>query len=276
MELKQISYSEFLGGSREWVLGDMTLGPVNLLVGKNATGKSRCLNLITNLANLLSGDRKDLFSSCSYDVVFESDGGQIQYILEIKNFKVLQESFAKDGELLMSRGEGGAGEILAEEVGKKIKFQTPETSLAAVARQDEIQHRFLECLSRWSKSLLHYEFASKLGKDHFALIHKDRIKKLNLRDTSKVISVFMKGEKKFGKKFIEAIKKDFAQIHFYIEDIGVKKPTGIQLPNNVKGDPVGLYVKEVDLPGITEQINIANGMFRALSLIIQINSSKAQ
>lgn len=271
MELKRITYSEYVGGSQEWVLDDLTLGPVNLLVGKNATGKSRCLNVITGLASLLSGDRKQLFNSGTYDAIFESADGQVQYILEIKNSKVLQESFAKNGENFMNRGQGGAGEILAEEVGKRIRFQTPEASLAAVVRQDEIQHGFLECLSIWSKNLLRYEFASSLGKDHFALIQKGSIKKLNLRETSKVISIFMKGEKKFGEQYIDSIKKDFAQIRFYIEDIGVKKPVGIQLPNDIKGDPVGLYVKEVDLPGITEQISMANGMFRTLSLIIQIN-----
>lgn len=271
MELKQIAYSEYVGGSQEWTLDDLAFGHINILVGKNATGKTRCLNLISNLARLLSGNITQLFSSANYDVLFESDDAQVRYVLELKNSKVLQESFTKNEKNLMTRGQGGAGEILAEEVKRRIKFQTPETSLAAVARQDEIQHSFLGCLNTWSKKVFHYQFGSNLGKDHIALIQRGGIKRLDLRETSRVINIFMAGKKEFGDPYINAIKKDFGRINYHIEDIGVKKPTRIILPENLKGEPVGLYIKEVDLPGITEQVIISQGMFRVLSLIIQIN-----
>ena len=62
MFLKSIKYTQFGGMPRLWKLEGCTLGNVNLIVGKNATGKSRILNIINGLANLLSGqDSFDTF-----------------------------------------------------------------------------------------------------------------------------------------------------------------------------------------------------------------------
>lgn len=271
MELKQISYSQFVGGSQEWVLDNLTFKDINLLVGENATGKTRCLNIISNLAKLVSGYRKQLFTSSCFDAVFESDKDEVRYILEIKNSKVLNESFVKNGENLMTRGQGGAGEIFTKEIGTKMNFQTPETSLAAVARQDEIQHGFLECLPTWGNTVIHYAFGSPMGQDRYMLTEKNSNEKLDPRETHEVIRVFLKGKKELGKPYIEAIKNDFGQIHYHIEDIGIKKPTVFSSPTDLKGGPVGLYVEETDLPGITEQFDMSQGMFRVLSLIIQVN-----
>ena len=271
MELKRISYSEFVGGTQEWVLDNLTFNDINLLVGENATGKTRCLNIIRSLAMLVSGYRKQLFSSSCFDAVFESGGDEIRYILEIKNSKVLDESFIKNGENLMTRGQGGAGEIFAQELGTKMNFQTPETSLAAVARQDEIQHGFLRCLPEWGNTVIHYAFGSPMGQSHYMLAETNSYEKFDPRETHQVIKIFLRGKKELGKPYIESIKKDFGQIQYNIEEVGVKKPTVLYVPTDIKGEPVVLYVKETNLPGITEQFNMSQGMFRVLSLIIQVN-----
>ena len=274
MKLKQISFSEYRGGSQEWVLNKLTLENINLLVGKNATGKTRCLNIINSLARLVSGDVKQLFPSACYDAVFENGQKEVRYILELKNSKVLQESFQLDGKKLMTRGQGGSGTIYATEIKDNMKFQAPETSLAIVARQDEIQHDFLKCLHDWGKNVIHYAFGTPLGKDLLAVIQKDANNKFDPRKTTEVISTFRNGVKKLGGSYVEAIKKDMKQVGYDIEDIGTRAPTRFTLPVSIGGEPLGLYVKEKDLPGITEQFNISQGMFRALSLIIQVNYSQ--
>ena len=274
MKLKQISYSEYSGGSQEWVLNELTLESINLLVGKNATGKTRCLNVINGLAKLVAGDIDRLFASGYYEAVFENEKDEVKYILELKNSKVVQESFQSNSKNLMTRGQGGSGTIYTEEVKKDMKFQAPETVLAIVARQDEIQHGFLKCLHDWGKSVIHYAFGSFMGKNQIAFINKNINNEFDPRNTEEVIKVFRKGEKELGDAYIEAIKKDLEQVYYYIEDIGTKKPTSIPLPANIPGEPLGLYVKEKDLPGITQQFNISQGMFRALSLIIQVNYSQ--
>ena len=71
MKLKSIAYSQFEGEKSEWKVSELVLGPITLLVGKNASGKTRLLNIIGNLGNLLAGDLKPAFRSGNYDVVFE-------------------------------------------------------------------------------------------------------------------------------------------------------------------------------------------------------------
>ena len=58
MFLKSIEYAEYEGTPRVWKLEGCTFGNINLIVGKNATGKSRTLNIVNGLANLLSGQHK--------------------------------------------------------------------------------------------------------------------------------------------------------------------------------------------------------------------------
>jgi len=50
MQLTRLEYSEYEGKEQEWTLEGLTLGKRNLLVGKNATGKTRTLNVIAGLA----------------------------------------------------------------------------------------------------------------------------------------------------------------------------------------------------------------------------------
>ena len=54
-------------------------------------------------------------------------------------------------------------------------------------------------------------------------------------------------------------------------DAGIIK--GLNLPKNIQGQPFGLYVQETDLPCKTYQNSMSSGMFRALSVILQISYS---
>ena len=61
-------------------------------------------------------------------------------------------------------------------------------------------------------------------------------------------------------------------IDYSIEDIGVEIfPEPSMLPRDKREIPRTIYVKEKDLPGRTYQFEMFQGMFRALSLIIQAN-----
>jgi hypothetical protein len=45
MRLKSLEYVEHAREPGEWALTGLTLGDINLLVGKNASGKTRILNI---------------------------------------------------------------------------------------------------------------------------------------------------------------------------------------------------------------------------------------
>ena len=49
MKLKSIQFTEDEGKPEQWRLEDCTLSDMNLIVGKNVTGKTRTLNAIATL-----------------------------------------------------------------------------------------------------------------------------------------------------------------------------------------------------------------------------------
>ena len=274
MRLISIDYAQHEGELNEWKLKGLALGPVNLLVGKNASGKTRALNVIHGLARLLSGDTKLVFLSGDYNTIFEHEGKRLDYVLKYHDAKVVREQFRFAGQTRLERHEGGAGRIFAEKEGKAVEFQTPENELAAVARRDSIQHSFFEPLSEWANSLYHYQFAGEMGGKALALITEKEPSTFNPRDTRQVVAIFRKGAKDFGEPFTESVRKEMAAIGYPLDEIGTRKPSSIIVQGPFPVDPIGLFVKEADLQCITDHNSMSQGMFRALSLIVQTTYSE--
>jgi energy-coupling factor transporter ATP-binding protein EcfA2 len=269
IELKSVKYVEWEGTPQEWKLDNLSLKDINLIVGKNASGKSRTLNVINALAMLLVGARKPLLSG-DYDVEYVWDGKTIRYQLKYQENQVVKEKFLLNGEIKLDRGLGGEGNIWADEEKKKIRFQTPPSELTAVTRRDAIQHKFLEPLYSWGSSLRHYYFGSSLGKEFLAVRGQKEDKKFDERDPNLVIAVYKQAEDEFGDVFKQAVIKDMETIGYTLIDLGVATPISV-IVSSPPGEVVGLFVKEKDLSGITDQYSMSQGMFRALSLLIQVN-----
>ena len=281
MILKSIRYNQFADTPEAWFLQQFTLGQINLLVGKNATGKSRTLNIIGNLGNLVSGDQKLIFASGDYKAIFDKNESTIEYVLSYENTKIRKEELIVDGKPLLKRRDEGEGEIFAVELQQTMKFQTPDNELACVARRDSIQHPFFEDLYQWGKSIRHYYFGTQLGKDFLSIIPKEEDKKaLNLKETNLVVGFFRKGYEKYGESFTNSILREMDLIGYRLEEIGVSPMPHLRIegpPSIFAGaPPQGIYVKESDLKGRTYQTDISQGMFRALSLLIQLNFSQLE
>lgn len=274
MQLKTLSYSEYTGGPQEWVLAPLSLGDRNLLVGKNATGKTRTLNVIHDLAQHISGILPPT-SSGSFSANFIHHEGIITYTVETKDNKVIHEKYIKNGKILLTRGDGGAGQIWAADLdgGKMVRFQTPPEQFAVVARRDNIQHPFLEPLYTWGSSLRHYLFGSPLGKGHFAIFVSATETNVNERDSNLVVALYKHAKEKSPEDFEAAVLRDMHSLNYNVESIALGPPISIQI-NHQHGPAYGLLVKEKDLPGFTDQHSMSQGMFRALSLIIQVNFSQ--
>jgi len=273
MKIKSLSYTQYAGTAREWRLPDCMFADLNLIVGENATGKSRTLNVIGGLAQLVSGYRKFAFQSGNYDIVLDSSVDPYNYHLHYEDNKILAESLRVGKKLLLKRGAGGKGKILAQKLGKKgtlMDFQTPETELACVARRDEIQHSFFQPLHDWGFTLRHYQFGSSLGQASYLINVQDRDLGLpDTRDEKQVVHVFMYGKKRFGSEFNKRVLAGMAGIGYQIEKISAEVSEQIEV-QPLGQHPYWLSVKEQDLPGSTSQRDMSQGMFRCLSLIIQL------
>jgi AAA15 family ATPase/GTPase len=281
MKLDLFEYTYNRGKPSEWRIDGCQLGDINLIVGKNATGKSRIVRVIYLLSELLcdGGKLGNRPRKYEWHLLFDKDSEhQTGYFLTIKNGYITQEKLEIGKKIFLQRDKTGEGTIYAKELNKDIRFQTPTTELAVVKRRDTIQHPFLESIYQWASSLRFYEFGTQLGKDTIARIPKktklDR-SNIDLKNYESVITVFMLGKREIGKKFIDKIIEDMKKINYYIETIGTQIPSSIDFVELDNQDTLShfLCIKEKGLSAITEQSEMSQGMFRVLSLLIQINYS---
>ncbi|MBK1986591.1 ATP-binding protein [Sphaerospermopsis aphanizomenoides BCCUSP55] len=275
MRLDFVEYCEDEGKPSEWRLDGCQLGNVNLIVGKNASGKSRILNAINLISILLSRDVSITPDSKlnEWILTFDSHDQENQkiYKLTLDNSQVVQESFTIGSKIYLDRKESGEGKVWAEKLGQDIDFQTPRDGVAAFKRRDSIQHPFFEELYNWANSLRYYQFGTYLGKNYFNFsnANKDNIE---LKDQDRVVDILNLGKREIGADFIKAIKSDMSAIGYSISAI----ETEFDKKNKFYTQDIKsqyLYVQESDLKAKTEQGLISQGMFRALSLIIQVNYS---
>ena len=274
MRLKSLEYKEFVGAEPEWRLEGLSLGPINLIVGKNATGKSRVINVISGLGRLLSGQMKEVAISGSFHVFFEDGSRRLEYDLEVETLHVVRESFSIDGQTVLQRGRGGSGKIRAQDIegeARDMRFQTTDRELAVVARRDEIQHPFLQPLHDWGASVLHFEFGKGMGHGNLGLAVKVSMPQPENIERDQVVLLLGDGQKRFGDAFSRAVIADMQHVGYDLEELKVAPPLHLRLLTPLPGDLVGVATKERSLRCFTDQPSMAQGMFRALSLLIQLN-----
>nr|VFJ77225.1 MAG: AAA domain-containing protein, putative AbiEii toxin, Type IV TA system [Candidatus Kentron sp. FW] len=269
MQLKSLEYTGREGTPNEWTLRGLSLRDINLLVGKNASGKSIILNVIHGIAHGIVGRRPPPTHE-HFILVLDGNGRETQYEIKTRDNKLVLERFTVDGAIKLDRGPGGIGKIHAEKEGKDIEFQTPENQLAIAVRRDTLQHPFFEPIHQWADSLYYYPFGTPLGKDNLAVL-SDGDPEVNPKDPSQVVPIFYKGKREFGDAFTDAVREDFRAVGYAIDEIGLAAPHNIKIAMPVPGELSVIYVKETDLPRIVEQGPMSQGMFRALSLVIQLN-----
>lgn len=275
MLLKTLEYCQYADQPKHWSLEGCSFGDINLIVGKNATGKTKALNIIRGLGYLLSEHGPLKYSTGEYKVEFVQEDQKLQYILKYENAEVVREEFISGENSLMKREPDGTGLIYSSPLKKKIKFQTSTNLIAALSKRDSIQHPFLDGLYNWANGVIHFLFGTTLGKETVVSIKGDfkEKKESDLKDTNKAVVAFKKGRDRFGDPFVSAVMEDMRSIGYEIEEIDCAPPEIIHIPDGplMLPEPVWLLVKETDLSASTNQKDMSQGMFRALSLLIHLN-----
>ena len=279
IRLISIKYAERLGQPKEWSM-DLPLAQINLLVGKNATGKSRSLNVIAGLSKLLTATPKLMVNQASYEAQFDDDGVMLRYLVDIEGGLVIKEQYFIGEKRVLFRDfsvNGMVGEIEMHLTGQRpemVRFSPPRNELAVVVRRDSIQHPYLERLHEWAQATRHYTFGTQLGKDVLAIITKDG-PEADDRDINQVIGIFRKGVKEFKDDFIEAVKQDMVKLQYAIDSIELVSPENIKLQQaGILTELSCIGVKEEGLDRVIDQTEMSQGMFRALSVLIQVNYSQ--
>lgn len=287
MQLKSILFSRFKGEAQEWNIEGrdidgkfnqpLSFGDINLIVGKNASGKSKTIDAIRHIADLISGDVKLSrlqqigYGTAEYNLIFEEknqDGviDKITYDLSFTNGVVKKEVLKINDEERLNREKE---EIWFEKTKESLKFQVDLNMLAVFSKRDSVQYPFLEKLYSWGKNINYYRFGSQLGKDAFLrdINLVDLKAEVDLKDRDEVNEVFIRGNKDFPESFKASLLNDMKSISYSLSEISTGKI------KNIPVSAYGLNVKETDLEDVTDQATMSQGMFRALSLLIQLNYS---
>lgn len=141
MKLTQFTYR-----GEDWRLASpINLQEVNLLVGKNAVGKSRTIralgNVLLYLMQLSERNTLDIFRS---ELLFEDENDSISYEFRLKGADVVYESLKVNGETLLSRNENGT--VLCGE-----SINPPVSKLTLHVRRDVVQYPFIEKIMLWAE-----------------------------------------------------------------------------------------------------------------------------
>jgi hypothetical protein len=265
MQLRHIEAGTGQGTERAWK-AVVDLGQTTLIVGRNATGKSKVLFSIRHLAQMIANRQR--FDDAHFKVSFDDSAAPVDYEVHIDNGVVRSESLQVAAETVLTRSEDGQGTIKASDAGvKKLAFQIRTHELAVVAKRDAKQHPFLEPLHVWAESLRFYRF-NDFQKMAFGFFLQGAGGPPDPSDYRQSVGLFFDGSKKLGEPFKAAIVEDMKRIGYPIDDVKLDELEEVKIDPPIGPKPMGLIVKETDLRCSTSQIAMSDGMFRALALIV--------
>lgn len=285
MKLHSLAYMEFGGKSYAWTLDDLSLIEINLIVGKNSTGKSRVLRVINGLARLIDGTLPPGgIVSGSYKAVLKDTptarkdlGPDYVYQIEIHEGKVQREILEVGGIEKLNRGENGRGRVYFEKIRDYIDVQIPEPQLASATRRDSQQHEYFEVLHDWAKSVRYYEsartevnafsaFEGKLNADAFG----------NSPLQSQLHLAVKIGKERFGHDLLSLVISDMRRIGYEITDFGLMPAIGVISPIGNSSSMQTLYLSENGIDKKLSQNEISDGMLRAFSTLLFLHFIRLQ
>lgn len=277
MTLKTLKYHEYNDDPRSWNLEQCDFTQINLVVGRNATGKTRLVNVINGLCKILSARLTTVFESGTYEADFAISGKTYFLYLEFKEGKVIAEHLDVDGSRKLSRDAEGKGQIYYEDKGEFISFQVPTNVIAIQQRRDELQHPFVVELSRWALGCQTYFFGTSLGKDLLVSLsgYEAAVKQQanGSPESQDLIRTYLAAFSQFGEKFDKAIIRDMKALGYKLSDVGTDDLRRHMPGLNVPEPLIGMFVVETDRQRPLVQSEMSQGMFRALALIIHINAA---
>jgi predicted ATPase len=270
MFLRKFSFRENAGKKSEWIIDNVGLGPINLVVGKNTSGKTRTLNALTDLVGMIRGKGTSATGPVTYHLWFGNGDQVMRYELEYDLTTIQAEKLYLGEELVLERGTEGRGRIKYEATPGSIflEFEIPHDQLACYAKRDRLQHPFIEQIHEWAVGLRRFDFSGDLGKSRYALKSVFHLKDLDLSiTTASLVPVLSIADKEFP-GFRELVLNDMEEIGYDLEDFGIMRfsePYG-----KADQDRYAVFTSEKGLEKQVTQRDMSQGMYRAFSVIVQL------
>lgn len=263
MILTHLEFYENKGQETYWEIRDVHLRMFNLVIGLNATGKTRLLNVISTLATMLSKRTAYLLDGNWFVTLSDQESRKnYEYRLEISGGVVELETLSINQELILER-RGTRGKMFSATTRRMKAFNPPETELTPHVRRDVKEFPFLEDLLGWAQNFHGYRFA---------MANPKRIPfpfDLNpfLEDLS--ATPYLLQEALRDQETINTIIQDFSDIGYPVDNVSVST-TRFPGGSETLDIPVAV-VKEKNLACPTSQTEMSQGMYRAFSLVVIVH-----
>ncbi len=271
MYLSSFSFRENAGKTIEWLIDNVSLGEINLVVGKNSSGKTRTLNALSDLVSMLKGYGTSATGPVSYELIFRNSVDFMRYELAYDLETIRMERLYMGEELVLERGEEGQGVIKYESTPGAIflEFEIPHDQLACFAKRDRLQHPFIEIIHGWAVSLRRFDFSGDLGKSRYALKSSFEARELDLSVTTNSLVPFITVAGKEFPGFRKAVLEDMSEIGYALEDFGVIHFS--ERFGQADQDRFAVYTSETGLEKQVTQRDMSQGQFRAFSVLVQVD-----
>jgi ABC-type multidrug transport system ATPase subunit len=271
MYLRTFSFRENEGKTIEWLIDNVKLGEINLMVGKNSSGKTRTLNALSDLVGMLKGKGTTATGPVSYNLVFRNSEDFMQYELQYDLETIRMERLYMGEELVLERGEDGRGVIKYESTPGAIflEFEIPHDQLACYAKRDRLQHPFIEIIHGWAVSLRRFDFSGDLGKTRYALKSSFEARELDFSDTTNSLVPLITVASEEFPEFRKIVLGDMNEISYALEDFGIIHFS--ERFRQADQDRYAVYATEKGLDKQVTQRDMSQGMFRAFSVLVQLN-----
>lgn len=253
MRLKSLSYQDY-----QWELDNLQLGETNLIVGKNATGKSRVLAFIDLLVKMIT-QKRDLNWGGIWDATFENEEGQeIDYHFKTSTFKqgVTSELITVDGVSKLNRTSDDQAILSSHKnEGKEVReiYYPPFNKLTLHVRRDVREYPYFEEIVSWAENSYGFKFGN------ISPLARQNEQEYDLLTAVEDIPILLKSLKSSTR---HQIVEDFNSIGYQISSISLRD----------RGDGMPLiFIKENDIDKPMPHYKLSQGMFRSLAVIIFID-----
>lgn len=259
MILSALKYTRFIDEPREWSIVGRDddyayFGNMNLLVGKNASGKSRTLNVIREIANLLAGRisvKQVISPSGHYELIFKNESYFYKYAFAFKDRIITEEVLLYNDKVILDRKK----KVFIDAEKSEVLSRIGDSELA-VSLVDSKGNPYFPELVIWGQSLRNHMFANQVEKNRLV---KDCTKATEDPQDIEPVHTFFKGQQQFGDSFVAEIKNGMNELGYSISDIDIRETAA----------GYSLYVEEEGRYAVSQR-DMSQGMFRALSLFIML------
>lgn len=256
MKLVKISYKD-----TNWELQDLELGTLNLVLGRNGTGKTRTLQTIDLLVKMLT-QRRNMNWGGEWDIEFLNQKGQAiryQFSTSSKKLGVSFEKMMVDGKVVIDRKRNVEKAWIANQMegGRMEGIYPPDNKLILHTHRDVKKYPYLEDIAAWAESSFGFKFGNispyaRLNSQEYEL----------LTAVEDIPNLY----KSLGEAGRKTVLEHFNATGYTVSQISVKQ----------NGEPDILYVKEEGLQKEIPHYRLSQGMFRAIALIIYIEYLKSR